>query len=124
MDASLSTRDALITRAGDLVDSEPNFRRLLLAAVAATDSDDLAVYSADVFEAMLRGTYQRLGKRENQNYRVHFLEPDYPGHPEKIEIFSADMPFIVDSVLAAIRARGGVIRFMSHPVLHLDPESH
>ncbi len=124
MDASLSTRDALITRAGDLVDSEPNFRRLLLAAVSATDSDDLDVYSADVFEAMLRGTYQRLGKREDQNHRVDFLEPDQTGRAQKIEIFSADMPFIVDSVLAAIRAKGGVIRFMSHPVLNLDPESH
>src|SRR5690606_6655 len=42
-------------------------------------------------------------------------------HPEIIEVFSADMPFIVDSVLAAIRARGGTIRFMSHPILIFDP---
>ncbi|MEQ1901947.1 MAG: NAD-glutamate dehydrogenase [Devosia sp.] len=124
MDASLSTRDALLARAGELVDSEPNFRRLLLAAVAATDADDLSAYSAEVVEAMLRGTYQRLGKREGQTHRVFLLEPDSPGHPEILEIFSADMPFIVDSVLAAIRAKGGVVRFMSHPVLHLDPESH
>jgi glutamate dehydrogenase len=33
------------------------------------------------------------------------------------------MPFIVDSVLAAVRARGGAIRLVSHPVLPLDPET-
>ncbi|MBN8930455.1 MAG: NAD-glutamate dehydrogenase [Rhizobium pusense] len=66
----------------------------------------------------------RLGKREGKSHVIFDFPPEHPGHPELIEIFSADMPFIVDSVLAAIRAKGGVIRFMSHPVLHLDPESH
>src|SRR5690606_15975017 len=41
-----------------------------------------------------------------------------------VEIFSADMPFIVDSVLAAIRAKGGVVRYLSHPILHVDPATY
>jgi glutamate dehydrogenase len=52
------------------------------------------------------------------------FEPEGTEQAEHFEIFSTDMPFIVDSVLAAIRAKGGTIRFLSHPVLHLDPESH
>ncbi|MEO6396114.1 MAG: NAD-glutamate dehydrogenase domain-containing protein, partial [Devosia sp.] len=124
MDASLNTRDALTARAEELKDSEPNFRRLLLAVLGATDNDDLAIYSAEVLESMLRGTYQRLGKRGLELYHVRSILPEYTGHPEMLEIYSADMPFIVDSVLGAIRAKGGAIKFMSHPVLHLDPESH
>ena len=30
------------------------------------------------------------------------------------------MPFLVDSVLAAIRAKGGIVRLMAHPILPLD----
>ncbi|MEQ1771179.1 MAG: NAD-glutamate dehydrogenase domain-containing protein, partial [Devosia sp.] len=124
MDASLNTRDALTAKAEALKDSEPNFRRLLLAVIAATDNDDLGIYSAEVLESMLRGTYGRLGKRGLELHQVHSILPEYTGLPEILEIFSADMPFIVDSVLGAIRAKGGVVKFLSHPVLNLDPESH
>ena len=96
----------------------------MLATANATDPDDLSLYSPEIVEAMLRKTYTRLGKREGKSHLLFDFEPEKPGSAESIEIFSTDMPFIVDSVLAAIRAKGGVIRFMSHPVLHLDPESH
>src|SRR6187549_128994 len=124
MDAVIDTKRGLTDRAEELRETEPNFARFLLATVAATDPDDLEGTSAAIVEAMLRKTYTRLGKREGKSHVIFDFAPEFPGHPELIEIFSADMPFIVDSVLAAIRAKGGVIKFMSHPVLHLDPESH
>ncbi len=124
VDAVIDTKNGLLERAEGLRETEPNFARFLLATVNATDPDDLEGTSPDVIEAMLRATYTRLGKREGKSHIVFDFPPEHPGHPELIEIFSADMPFIVDSVLAAIRAKGGVIKFMAHPVLHLDPESH
>jgi len=124
VDAVIDTKRGLTDRAEELRETEPNFARFMLAMVNATDPDDLEGTSPDVVEAMLRKTYTRLGKREGKSHVIFDFAPEFPGHPELIEIFSADMPFIVDSVLAAIRAKGGVIKFMSHPVLHLDPESH
>ncbi|MEO6014289.1 MAG: NAD-glutamate dehydrogenase [Devosia sp.] len=124
MDAVIDTKRGLLDRAEELRETEPNFARFVLAMVNSTDPDDLAGTSTDVLEAVLRKTYTRLGKREGKSHVIFDFPPEHSGHPELIEIFSADMPFIVDSVLAAIRTKGGVIKFMSHPVLHLDPESH
>ncbi|MBI4921720.1 MAG: NAD-glutamate dehydrogenase [Devosia nanyangense] len=120
----IDTGRGLAERAEALRETEPNFARFLMAAANATAPDDLSNYSPEVLEAMLRKTYTRLGKREDKSHRIYDLDPEHPGHPQMLEMFSTDMPFIVDSVLAAIRAKGGVIRFMAHPVLHLDPESH
>jgi glutamate dehydrogenase len=36
-----------------------------------------------------------------------------------LDIITPDMPFIVDSALAALRAAGGSIRLFAHPVLHV-----
>ncbi|ODU55211.1 MAG: hypothetical protein ABS99_07865 [Acetobacteraceae bacterium SCN 69-10] len=124
MNGVVDARGALLQRIAQLRDSEPNFARFLAAAVAATETDDLARHTPEALETMLRRTYTRLGKREGRSHVIFEFEPEAPGQPESLEMFSADMPFIVDSVLAAIRAKGGVISFMSHPVLHLDPESH
>ncbi len=121
---SHETRAELLERAKGLSSSEPNFARFLRAAVLATDGEDLAAYSAEVLEANFREAYTYLGKREGRTHQVFIRPPEHPGHPEIVEIFSADMPFIVDSVLAAIRAKGGSIKFMAHPVLELDLESH
>jgi glutamate dehydrogenase len=124
VDAIIDTKRGLAERAEELRETEPNFARFVLAMVNATDPGDLEATSPEVVEAMLRKTYTRLGKREGKSHVIFDFPHEHPGHPDVIEIFSADMPFIVDSVLAAIRAKGGVVKFMSHPVLHLDPESH
>src|ERR1700760_1425008 len=119
-----SNRRGLIERPEARRETGPNFARFLSAAANATDPDDLETYSASVLEAMLRKTYTRLGKRDGRSHVIFDLPPETPILSEQLEIFSTDMPFIVDSTLAAIRAKGGLIRFISHPVLHLDPESH
>ncbi len=124
MDAPADPRRALLDRAAELKQTEPNFARFVLATINATEADDLAHYRPAVFEAMLRKAYARLGKRETKTHMVYDFDPETPGGLEMLEVFSTDMPFIVDSVLAAIRAKAGVVRFMAHPVLHLDRESH
>ncbi len=116
----IETRSNLLARAKVHAGTEPGFGRFLEATTLATDPEDLKVHSPDVLEALWRDSYTRLGTRETIGHRIYFLSPADLGHPEIIEVFSADMPFIVDSVLAAIRAKGGVIRFKSHPILIFD----
>jgi glutamate dehydrogenase len=119
------THAALLARGRALTASEPNYARFLLQAVHATDPDDLSPYSPDVIDAEFHHAYALLERRAGATHFVQITRPDAaaPGSPETIDIFTPDMPFIVDSVLAAVRARGGTIRFVSHPVLPLDPES-
>jgi glutamate dehydrogenase len=124
MEPPFDTRGALLARTRRLVESEPNFARFMLATIKSTDPADLSLYSADTLETYLRQTYARIGKREAAHHLVYVLPGRLGGDPDIIEAFSADSPFIVDSVLAAIRAHGGSIRYLSHPVLTLDPESH
>jgi len=120
----LDTRADLLARAQGLLATEPSFGRFLRLSIEATDPEDLKTCSADLLEALFRKSYARLGKRELANHRIYDLLPEHPGHPEIIEVFSADMPFIVDSMLAAVRAHGGVIRFLSHPILQFDPQTY
>src|SRR5690606_2453975 len=73
-------------------------------------------------ETLLARTFSRIGTRIPGKADIEIWSPD----PETlsgitvIDIYSADTPFIVDSALAAIRAAGGTIRFMTHPVVALD----
>jgi glutamate dehydrogenase len=122
--AAFDTRAGLIARAQGYQSSEPSFARFLKTVAEATDPEDLATYSAEALEATFRKSYGRLGKRELASHNVYIVPPERPGDAEIVEVFSADMPFIVDSVLAAIRARGGVIRFISHPILQFDPATY
>lgn len=122
--AAFDTRAALIARAQGYQSSEPSFARFLKAVAEATDPEDLATHTAEALEATFRKSYGRLGKRELASHNVYIVPPERPGDAEIVEVFSADMPFIVDSVLAAIRARGGVIRFISHPILQFDPATY
>ena len=117
-------RAELLARAQGYQLSEPSFSRFLKTVVEASDPEDLALQSAAVLEATFRKSYGRLGKRELASHNVYIVPPEHPGEPEVVEVFSADMPFIVDSVLAAIRAYGGVVRFITHPVLQFDPATY
>jgi glutamate dehydrogenase len=120
----LDRRAALIARADGYLSTEPSFARFLRSVAEATDPEDFGTRSTDELEAIFRRSYGRLGKRELASHNVYIDPPGHPGEPETVEVFSADMPFIVDSVLAAIRARGGVIRSLSHPILKFDPATY
>ena len=115
------TRDNLLARATALMESEPNFGRFLRATVEATDAEDLRPYAAETLEAILRRSFEQLGKRGAAAYRIISHPAETAAGPEIIEIFSSDMPFIVDSVLAAVRASGASLCLMAHPILHFDP---
>ena len=93
-------------------------------AVERHRSRDLAAYGAGCSRAALRAMPMAGSASASRRTPRRSLDCRRAGCPvrrEIIDIFSADMPFIVDSVLAAIRAKGGTIRFMAHPVLSHRP---
>jgi len=117
-------RAALIARAQGYLSTEPSFARFLRAVAEATDPEDFRPYPAEMLEERFRKSYSRLGKRELASFNVYVVPADRPGGRDIVEVFCADMPFIVDSVLAAIRSYGGVVRAITHPVLQFDPATY
>ena len=117
-------RAALIARAQGYLSTEPSFARFLRAVAEATDPEDLRPYPVELLEERFRKSYGRLGKRELASFNVYVVPADRPGDRDIVEVFCADMPFIVDSVLAAIRLYGGVVRAITHPVLQFDPATY
>jgi len=120
----VDARTALIARATGYVSTEPSFARFLRAVAEATDPEDLRPFTAEVLEERFRKSYARLGKRELASFNVYVVPSDRPGGRDIVEVFCADMPFIVDSVLAAVRSYGGVVRAITHPVLQFDPATY
>ncbi|HEY4199689.1 MAG TPA: NAD-glutamate dehydrogenase [Devosiaceae bacterium] len=116
------TRAALLARAGELDAQAPAFAHFLAAIVMATDPQDFEGQDAQALETMWREAFDRLGSRGDQPHLVTITPPVALGGdtPQIVEVYSRDMPFIVDSVLAAIRAHAGQVRLITHPVVPLD----
>src|SRR5690606_6086665 len=83
------------------------------------DPDDLARQDGAALLAALTRSHARLTVGNGKATRIAVTEPAAPGAALVIDVISPDMPFIVDSVLAALRAMGGVIRLFSHPVVRV-----
>jgi glutamate dehydrogenase len=113
------TRDELLRRAAALAKDEAGFAAFLAEIVAATDPEDLVPYGAGELEKLWRKAFAGLDGPHAGKPRISIAAPQRLGGVEVqvIDIISPDMPFIVDSVLAAVRAEGGQVRFMAHPVL-------
>ncbi len=120
MELGQSNRPALLDRANALLSEDANFSRFFAAAILATDSDDLDRQSPAEFEAVLRQSYQRLLSYDGDTSQLTATPPQKSGDPLVLDIISPDMPFIVDSALAAVRAAGGSVRLFTHPVVRVD----
>ncbi len=119
---AVSTAGELVERAKFLSAHEPNFGRFLRQTVAATDPGDLEARRPEEIENTLRESFARLGKRPAGEAMVHLVAAPREER-EIVDVFAPNMPFLVDSVLAAVRAKGGVVRLLAHPVLAIDPGS-
>ncbi len=118
---------ALSERAKYLAKKEPNFANFLALSIGSIDNHDLLGLSPKHFEEILRHSYKRLQTREAGKHLINIWQPqeqsDTSTPSQVIDIFVDDMPFLVDSVLGAIRAMGGNIKLIGHPVLPLKIEN-
>jgi glutamate dehydrogenase len=123
MDLGQSSRLTLLDRAAKLAGEDASFARFFKAAVLATDSEDLGRQSPERFEAALRQSYGRLLAYSGDSSQLTTTPPARSGDPLVLDIVSPDMPFIVDSALAAVRAAGGTVRMFTHPVVRIEAGS-
>ncbi|PXA88381.1 NAD-glutamate dehydrogenase [Nostoc sp. 3335mG] len=97
-----------------------SLERFLVEAIKATDPDDLAREGRDrLIEALIRSHAEVIGGPAAET-RILLTPPAGPGEALVIDVISPDMPFIVDSTLAALRAMGGAIRLFAHPVVRVN----
>ncbi|HEV7344693.1 MAG TPA: NAD-glutamate dehydrogenase [Devosia sp.] len=120
MDLGQSNRVALLDRAAALAAEEAGLARFLKAAILATDREDLERQSPEQFELALRDAYRQLLAYGGESSKLTTTPPGQPGESLIIDIISPDMPFIVDSALAAVRASGGSVRLFTHPVVRVE----
>lgn len=122
VEAGNANKAALAAHGQKLGKSDANFSAFYAQTLAATDAADLHEFTPDAYEAILRHSYERLGRRVAGQHLVHIWLPDVqtPSPVQIIDVFVDDMPFVVDSILAAIRALGGTIHLVAHPILPLD----
>ena len=119
MDQGVSSRSALLERASTLLAEDAGFSRFLAAAVLAADSEDLARQTPGRFESILRQSYGHVLAYEGDASKIIATPPREAGDPLVIDVISPDMPFIVDSALAALRAGGGTVQLFAHPVVRI-----
>ncbi|MBD8065267.1 NAD-glutamate dehydrogenase [Devosia sp. PTR5] len=116
--------DARVTqlneRARERASGDEGLGRFFLTAIKASDPDDLASQAPDAFLDALARSYAELRSTPVGETRVVPHPAQQAGEPLIIDVISPDMPFIVDSVLAALRAAGGTIRLFAHPVVQVS----
>jgi len=118
-------KQAALSHAETVRKSDTSLANFLVHAIKATDEQDLAAYSEEQFQKILEHSFAHFGERRANEHLIHIWKPeqDDPHGAQIIDIFLSDMPFVVDSALAAIRATGGTIRMFIHPVLPIDKSS-
>ncbi|MEO5806073.1 NAD-glutamate dehydrogenase [Devosia sp.] len=117
-DSAANARTRLMERAEILSASEMDFAQYLSGFAETTDPDDLARYDIDDFVTLLRHSFAHLRDASPTQSRT-FIEAAADGSLV-VDVVSPDTPFIVDSVLAALRAAGGVVQLFAHPVVQHD----
>jgi glutamate dehydrogenase len=111
---------AFIEAANVTAGNNSSLKLFLLEAIKATDPDDLARQNPEAFLAALAKSHYAAVNGPLTETRIQMTPPQTAGGPLVIDVISPDMPFIVDSTLAALRAMGGVVRLFSHPVVHVS----
>ena len=114
-----SRKAQLIAAAHELPASEKNFANFLVHLVNSLDEFDLTHYNLDQILRSARDTFAGLDKRKTKEHEITIQQLDENSNIHIIDIRNEDMPFIVDSCLAAIRACGADIKLFAHPVLPL-----
>ena len=117
-------RAAFVAHGEVLSAEEPDFGRFYAITVDATETEDLSAVTPESFEAALRPAFARLGARADKPHEISLWTPeDASASASRIlDVYVEDMPFLVDSVLALLRAEGIGVRLIAHPILPIDPE--
>ena len=81
--------------------------------------DDLVRYEAANLAGLASGSLAFLETRKPGRPKIRITNPESPGDVTIVEVANDDMPFLVDTVLAALTEQGLDIELMLHPVLNV-----
>jgi len=112
-----SQKAQLVAAAQELRATEKSFANFLVHLINSIDEADLSHYNHEEFIDIARQSYQNLGARQSKAHSITITSLNNKSNTHVIDVFNEDMPFIVDSGLAAIRASGADIRLFAHPIL-------
>ena len=98
--------------------------RFIRAYYAHVSADDLAEDTPENLFGAALSLWRFAARREAGKAKVRIYAPRLEEHGWEsrhtvIEIVNDDMPFLVDSVTAALNERGLTIHLISHPVIHV-----
>jgi glutamate dehydrogenase len=85
--------------------------------------DDLARYSAEQLAGFAERSWAFLAERKAGTAKIRFEPISAPPGISVLEIFNDDMPFLVDSVVGELNARGLDIRLFVHPVFVVERDA-
>ncbi|MBV1695045.1 MAG: NAD-glutamate dehydrogenase [Hyphomicrobiales bacterium] len=94
---------------------QARFAELLYAAVSA---DGIAPKQAGAIAGETQRFYEFLSERTAGQHKLR-VRPSASHDMTLVEIVNDDMPFLVDSVMGEIQARGLVVRLVVHPILQV-----
>ncbi len=122
LEALTADRAAFSAHAETLAGTDPAFARFYAETVDATETEDLAALTPDSFAAILRTSFARFGQRGEAPHLISIWTPEgeTPSGVQVLDVYVEDMPFLLDSVLGALRAEGLGIRLIAHPILAVE----
>ncbi len=91
------------------------FASLVYGATALDDVDDADI---DVIANDIAGTLEFISEKPPQRHKIR-VRPSKSGRSSVVEILNDDMPFLVDSVMAEVQARGLEVRLVTHPIMRM-----
>ncbi|MGJ8529178.1 NAD-glutamate dehydrogenase [Maritalea sp.] len=112
-----SQKAELIATAHELGNQEKSFANFLIHLVNSIDEADLTHYNRDEFMDIAREAFDNFSQRHSQHHTIDVSALNNKANTHVVNVCNEDMPFIVDSGLAAIRACGADIRLFAHPIL-------
>ena len=114
----------LIAAAGPMTakDTPPNFVELLFSRTAP---EDLLRYAPRDLARLAQTAFEFLSERKPDTVKMRFGSPPGGGRLDEVsvlEIINDDKPFLLDSTMAELAARGIEVRLVAHPVLAVARE--
>ncbi len=114
LDSPIATA-ALVADIEKHLATEPDALRLARLLYSAATQDGLAAFSPVDLASHAREALDFIDLRANGHHKIRSRRAS-DGVSTIVEIVNDDMPFLVDSVMGEVQARGASVRLVSHPI--------
>ena len=105
--------------------SDPHIGRFLKDLFFAADPEDLSEYTAGELVEFTKDCWNQFATHKSDTHKIRIFNPKFGKIGKKhkdctvIEIINDNMPFLVNSVMAALQSFGKETHLVLHPVINL-----